>query len=100
MRYRCGSSNAEFLRLILSLYFSHIYMELCQEQPGEFVFSYVCVFFSIELAVWEGGGEKGRSMTPSKTNLDIQKNSGLYRNNEDDLVIVIAEFLQEKVYFC
>ena len=26
-------ADAEFLRLILSLCFSHIYVELCQEQP-------------------------------------------------------------------
>ena len=32
-------ADAEFLRLILSLCFSHIYVELCQEQPDEFVFS-------------------------------------------------------------
>ena len=38
---------------------------------------------------------------PSKINLSCHvKELGLYRNNDDDLVMVIAEFLQEKVYFC
>lgn len=39
-------------------------------------------------------------MTHRYTNLDVQKNSGLYRNNTDGLAVVVAEFLHEKVYFC